>query len=197
MEKLMGAGEEAHPRAGRKEAERRRDIGLMMAMVFVGLSIGIGLTYLLVFFGLGGVPLSILAIFAIAMLIGIAGASVYVVVQVISDKELSVLKNLLEQKYVGRGVMLFLFLLSGGLVSAMSQASVGSFQPGNIWTSFLIGFGWQGVISGVGGSAAIRAKDSEGQEKLEQLATTFKEELQRVRSQAGPKLGVVVPEGSP
>src|SRR5207245_4920181 len=95
------------------------------------------------------------------MLIGFAGALVYVVVQLIADKELTVLKNLMEGKYIKGPGMVLLFLLSGGLVAGLSQASVGRFEPGNIWTSFLIGFGWQGVIAGVGGSAAMRAKDAE------------------------------------
>ncbi len=163
-------------------------IGNSFPILVVGIVVGLGLSYLMIVLGVGASSMSIIGVFSVATLIGVAGASVYLVVQLIADKELSVLRNLLEQKYVGNSLVFSLFLLSGGLVAGMAQASVGSFEPGHIWTSFLIGFGWQGVISGVGGSAAVRAKDSEGQMALQDLASNWKGEMLKVREELTQKI---------
>jgi hypothetical protein len=75
--------------------------------------------------------------------------------------------------------------VDSGLVAGFSQASVGSFVPGNIWTTFLIGFGWQGVMAGVGGSAAAREKAVAGEEGMREVK---EEALGTVKTVVAPLL---------
>ncbi len=82
-------------------------------------------------------------------------------VQKIADSELTVLRNLMRGQ-PDTNLLVLIFALSGGVVAGMAQATSGSLETKDIWTTFLIGFGWQGVVTGVGGSSAIDKKDSEG-----------------------------------
>lgn len=103
----------------------------------------------------------VLAIFLLSMLLGMAGAGVFVVVQLFAEGEAFIAKIVQPKGPVSGPFLLALFMISGGLVAAASQASVGTFVPGNIWTTFLLGFGWQGAVSGIEGSTASRARQAE------------------------------------
>ena len=146
---------------------------------------GAALTYLGIVTGVGSVEMSIVAIFAVSLLIGVTGAMVFLVVQMLTAEEVNVLGRILRSKYGPPSAMTALFVLSGGLVAACSQASVGSFSAGNIWTTFLIGFGWQGVIAGVGSAAAVRDKADEGDRGMEAVA---RESVGTVQSIVDPLL---------
>lgn len=61
--------------------------------------------------------------------------------------------------------MTLLFLLSGGFVAAIVQTSTSTLTANAFYTIFLLGFGWQGAVSGVAGGPT-RAKLTEEREKL-------------------------------
>ena len=191
------------------EAPTRKVWPVALALI-VGITIGIGLLNAFMAVGVGGFPLPTVAIFFVATLIGMVGAFVYIVVQMVADKELSVLQNLLGSKLLPQRLGLPLFILSGGVVAGMTQASVGSFGASNIWSIFLIGFGWLGVISGVGGSTAVgvqaeevvkrglavesldklledsrKAAEREMERKVESIEAFYEAQLQKVRGSLG------------
>lgn len=182
----------------------------MALALVVGITLGIGLMNAFMSVGVGGFPLPTVAIFFVATLIGMVGASVYVVVQLVADKELSVLQNLLGTRLLPQRLKLPLFILSGGLVASMTQTSVGSFDTANIWPTFLLGFGWLGVISGLGGSSAAgvqaeevakrglsvdsleellddskKAAEREMDRKVESIKAFYEAQLQKARSSPG------------
>lgn len=147
-----------------EDPERKSELWkatLAFILVIWVLAVGVVVTHALIIAGVGVPQLSVLVIFLIAFLIGIGGASVYVVVQMVSDKELLVFTNLFSGTVVPKRYAITIFIVSGGLVAAMAQASTGSFDAGHIWVTFLLGFGWQGVVAGVGASSAVRSKSEE------------------------------------
>lgn len=161
-------------------------VGAVVVGLVIGIAAGVALTYFGTVLGLGSVELSIVAIFAVSLLIGVAGALVFLIVQMLTEEEVNVLKRIMKSRYgIPPSAMSALFVLSGGLVAGFSQASVGSFTSGNIWTTFLVGFGWQGVIAGVGGAAAVRDKEAEGDRGMEAVT---RESVGTVRSIVDPLL---------
>ncbi len=162
-----------------------RNLGASIAALVIGIAAGAALTYLGVVMGVGSVEMSIVAIFAVSLLIGVTGAMVFLIVQMLTAEEVSVLRRIMRSRYGPPSAMTALFILSGGLVAGFSQASVGSFTAGNIWTTFLIGFGWQGVMAGVGSAAAVRDKADEGDRGMEAVA---KESVGTVQSIVDPLL---------
>jgi hypothetical protein len=90
--------------------------------------------------------------FLISLGIGILGASSYLFILLMTDRNLSILEN----QILGTGVMATLFTLVGGIVAAVIQTSTGSgISVTSIQNVFMLGFGWQGVMSGAGGSSKV------------------------------------------
>jgi hypothetical protein len=163
-------GEPMEGTESKTAAKPKKYAGAMVVLLLVGIMGGIALGYLWLFLAFDASHMTIIAIFAVSTMIGLAGAMVFLIVQMLmAEENLSVMGRIVRSKYAQPSLMMALFILSGGLVAGFSQASVGSFNPGNIWTTFLIGFGWQGVIAGVSSSAAIRDKGLEGEEGMKQV----------------------------
>ena len=113
-------------------------------------------------------PLPPIITFALATLIGFAGAVVYVAVLLVADIDLNALSRLLENPRISEDLLIPLFLISGGLVAATTQIASGPLTTGDVARDFLLGFGWLGAMSGVGGSASARTKAAEvGKKELE------------------------------
>jgi hypothetical protein len=193
---------------------------LALVTLLVGVLLGVVIGYVWFVTNWGRTELSTFAIFAISMLIGIAGALVFLVVQMLVEEEEHVMGRIMRSQYgIAPGAMAALFVLSGGLVAGFSQASTGAFAAGNLWTTFLIGFGWQGVIAGISSSAAVRDTAKEADKGMEQVKdesvkafeTVVPPLLEKikslqdqiVRANASPppsstsSLGTVMPEGTP
>ncbi len=133
----------------------------LIAFVFVVVTLVAVVTPLAIIGGARALANDVLAIFLVGMLLGMAGAGVFVVVQLFAEGQAFIEKIAQPRGPVSGPVLLALFMISGGLVAAAAQASVGTFVPGNIWTTFLLGFGWQGAVSGIEGSTASRARAAE------------------------------------
>ena len=89
-----------------------------------------------------------------SFLIGLSGAGVYLMLLLLVEGDLKILEN---KTLPDLGTMTFLFLLSGGFVAAVTQITTGVLGTSGVWAVFLIGFGWQGAISGVAG-APVRVR---------------------------------------
>ena len=106
-----------------------------------------------------GIPSSNLALatpeigtFLVSFLVGMMGAGVFLLILLITEKNLSVLQNdVIKDTFY----MSFLYLLSGGFVAAVTQVSTGLVVSSSIHAIFLVGFGWQGAMAGVAGSGTI------------------------------------------
>jgi hypothetical protein len=104
--------------------------------------------------------------FWVSFLIGLGGAGVYLMLLLIVEGHLKILKN----NIVGNlGIMSYLFLLSGGFVAAITQVSTGLLVAGGAQAVFMVGFGWLGALSGVGGVKA-RAQLNEENKDLAEIA---------------------------
>jgi len=93
--------------------------------------------------------LATLTTFGVSFCVGIAGASVYLSLLLITEKNIEILRNKVIKDV---SLMTLLFLLSGGLVAASVQTSIGILKTSGVHAVFLLGFGWQGAISGISGS---------------------------------------------
>lgn len=90
--------------------------------------------------------------FLISLVIGIAGAFVYLFILLMTDRTLSILRNSLLPLWA----MVVLFTISGGIVAAITQTTTGAgIAANNVQSVFMVGFGWQGVMSGAGGSSKV------------------------------------------
>ena len=107
--------------------------------------------------------------FTVSFFIGMAGAFVYIFILLMTDRTISILRNDILPLWV----MVLLFTISGGIVSGISQTSAGNgIAVNNVQTVFMVGFGWQGVISGAGGSskvAELKEKEKEMEENENDL----------------------------
>ncbi len=160
----------ARPKETQGPAATTPSYGVAAAALILGLAGGALLMYTSSVVGVEEVELSIVVIFLLSLLIGVAGAMVFLIVQMLTERDAGVLDRIMKSSYgIPPAVMTAMFVLSGGLVAGFSQASVGSFTAGNIWTVFLVGFGWQGAISGIGGAAAVRDTVTEGDLTIENL----------------------------
>lgn len=83
--------------------------------------------------------------------LGIAGSGVYLVLLLMTEKKLTILEN---EIIPNLPFMIFLYLLSGGFFSAVMQVSSGIITSSDVNTVFMLGFGWQGALSGVAGAGA-------------------------------------------
>lgn len=109
--------------------------------------------------------------FWVAFCVGMAGAGVYLSLLLMTEKNIVILKNELIKDL---SLMTFLFLLSGGFVAAITQTSTGILTSSGIQAVFMLGFGWQGAISGVAGTGT-RAKLVEDKRDLIDEASDDKE----------------------
>ena len=90
--------------------------------------------------------------FLISLGIGILGASAYLFKLLMADRSLSILEN----QMLDLPVMVTLYTIIGGIVAALTQTSTGSgIAVTNVLNVFMLGFGWQGVMSGAGGSSKL------------------------------------------
>jgi hypothetical protein len=78
--------------------------------------------------------------------IGLLGAGVYLSLLLMTEKNLPILNNSLIDNI---SIMALLYLLSGGFVAAITQTATGTLTTNSIQAVFMLGFGWQGAISGV------------------------------------------------
>lgn len=94
--------------------------------------------------------------------VGSLGAFVYLFLLMMTDPSLS----LLENKYLNISCMAVTFTLVGGIVAAVVHISMGvGIIVNNVQNVFMLGFGWQGVMSGAGGSSKIGELKAEDPEK--------------------------------
>ena len=89
--------------------------------------------------------------FWVSFCVGIGGAGVYLLLLLMLEKDMAILKNAHINSLTA---MAFLYLLSGGFVAAVTQISTGILTSSDIHAVFIIGFGWQGAMSGVAGTGA-------------------------------------------
>jgi hypothetical protein len=85
-----------------------------------------------------------------SFIVGSLGAVVYLGLLIMTEKNLNVLQNdVLHDTYL----MALLFVFSGGFVAAITQTSAGRLTAGALQSVFLLGFGWQGALTGVAASS--------------------------------------------
>lgn len=88
--------------------------------------------------------------FWVSFCVGTAGAGVYLLLMLMIEKDMTTLKN----KYINNlTIMAFFYLLSGGFVAAITQTSVGILTSSDLHAVFIVGFGWQGAMSGIAGAS--------------------------------------------
>jgi len=100
--------------------------------------------------------------FVISWFFGFLGAFVYLFLLMMTDRDLLIFEN----KYLNVRWMVALFTVVGGIVAAVVHISMGiGISVNNVQNVFMLGFGWQGVISGAGGSSKIGELKAEDPEK--------------------------------
>lgn len=103
--------------------------------------------------------------FTISFAIGAAGALVYIFLLLMTDRTISILRN----DILPLMVMIILFMITGGIVAGITQTASGTgIAANNVQTVFMVGFGWQGAISGAGGSSKV-AEEKENTIELKSL----------------------------
>lgn len=105
--------------------------------------------------------------FGISFLVGMGGAGVYLTLLLMTEKNLTVLDNSLVKDL---NLMTVLFVISGGFVAAITQTTAGAFSQANLQSVFMIGFGWQGALTGVAGSST-RAKLTDEIDEVKKIAS--------------------------
>lgn len=89
--------------------------------------------------------------FWVSFCVGTGGAGVYLLLTLMIEKDMSILTN----RYIKNlTVMAFFYLLSGGFVAAVTQTSVGILASSDLHAVFIVGFGWQGAMSGIAGASS-------------------------------------------
>jgi len=139
-----------------------------------------------------------LATFWVSLCIGMAGAGVYLLILLMTEKNLEVLKNELVPNVF---LMSFLYLLSGGFVAAVTQISTGLLASNSMHAVFMVGFGWQGAISGVAGTGTRvklveRANDktidaNRAEEKTEIIKASLEKKIQELKKELAKKISGV------
>jgi len=85
-----------------------------------------------------------------SFIVGSIGAVIYLALLIMTEKNLSILVNdVVNDTYL----MALLFVFSGGFVAAITQTSAGKLTAGALQSVFLLGFGWQGALTGVAASS--------------------------------------------
>jgi uncharacterized membrane protein len=104
--------------------------------------------------------------FWIAFVVGIIGASVYLSVILMTEKHLRILEN----RLIGDiSLMTGLYILSGGFVAAITQVSTGILTASGVQAVFMLGFGWQGAISGFAGTSTRAELTRDNQDLTENV----------------------------
>ena len=81
-----------------------------------------------------------------------------------TEKNLTVLENGLVKDL---NLMSLLFVMSGGFVAAITQTTSGLFTTNNLQAVFMVGFGWQGALTGVASSSTrVKLSDELQQTRL-------------------------------
>ena len=105
-----------------------------------------------------------LVTFGISFLVGMGGAGVYLALLLMTEKNLTVLENGLVKDL---NLMSLLFVMSGGFVAAITQTTSGLFTTNNLQAVFMVGFGWQGALTGVASSSTrVKLSDELQQTRL-------------------------------
>ena len=99
-----------------------------------------------------------LTTFTVSFIIGVIGAVSYLVFTLMAEGSLDILKN----KLLPLEPMTIIFVIIGGLVAAIFHTSTGNADiVHSLQNIFMIGFGWQGAITGVGASSKDRERKKE------------------------------------
>ena len=111
---------------------------------------------------------SLLQTFELSFIFGIMGAGVYIMLIILTEKNLNVFDNGLVDNLA---LMCSFFILSSGFVAAVTQVTAGVLVSKDIHTVFMLGFGWQGAMAGVvaTGTRAKAASDFEEEKKKQRL----------------------------
>ena len=114
---------------------------------------------------------------------GMIGAALYLLLILITDHDIHVLRNNIVPHLP---LMTGLYIAAGGVFASIVQLSTGSlFALSNLQTVLLLGFGWQGALSGVGvASKVAKAKDDADQawnQVAETIAISKKNELEAIK----------------
>lgn len=111
--------------------------------------------------------LSVLLTFWVSFLVGMVGAGVYLMVLLMTDAKLKSLQN----DVIGSlSTMTILFIMSGGFVAAVTQTTTGILSATGLQGVFMVGFGWQGALSGVGASGDIRKAREDLSKNIDEVA---------------------------
>ena len=103
--------------------------------------------------------------------VGTTGASLYLLLMLITDQDLTVLKNNVVKDI---SIMIVLYVLAGGLFASLVQLSTGTlFAISNLQTVLILGFGWQGALSGVGSAKKVTSARDDAQQSAMQVASTI------------------------
>ena len=112
--------------------------------------------------------------FFICFGVGALGAFVFLVVLMMTDPSLSILEN----DIFSISWMAVIFTFVGGIVAAVIHISMGiGISVNNVQNVFMLGFGWQGVLTGAGGSSKIGELKAEDPEK-EKLKREVKDRVE-------------------
>lgn len=97
--------------------------------------------------------------FSVSFLVGMGGAGTYLLLLLMTDRKVEILINpLMKLRY-----MTVLYSIVGGFVAAIFQTATGNpIAVTSLQNVFMIGFGWQGALTGVGASGKVK----EGRQNL-------------------------------
>lgn len=111
---------------------------------------------------------------------GCIGAGVFLLMLLLTVKDLEILKNNIISNLK---LMAVLYISAGGVVALITQISTGNpFEINHLQALFMLGFGWQGVISGFGAAGYAKNKGVEYNEKrmiIEKIVERKDEERER------------------
>ncbi len=95
------------------------------------------------------------AAFVIYFVAGCAGASLYLLLLLMTDRDVEILRNKIVANL---RLMTLMYIIAGGVFAAVVQISTGNpLQMTSLQAVLLLGFGWQGALSGVGATGKVTA----------------------------------------
>ena len=96
-----------------------------------------------------------LSTFGLYFLAGSLGACLYLLLLLMTDRDVQILRNNIVGKL---WQMTILYVIAGGAFAAIVQlSSGGGFKVESLQAVLLLGFGWQGALSGVGASNKVES----------------------------------------
>lgn len=99
------------------------------------------------------IPIEIIT-FAASFLVGVCGAGTYLLLLLMTDRKMEILVN----KFMRPLHMTIFYIIAGGLVAGLFNTATGNpIMATSLQNVFMIGFGWQGAIAGVGASGRVKA----------------------------------------